>query len=179
MDNPTAIDLSRLQISEIRSGECTRRFNCGVRDIDSWASAKAFRRHQQDRARVFCGRLGPNAAVVGFYSLSFSALGSKLLFAQHGDRYPEGYAPFIYIDWLAVALSHQRHGIGRIMLINALQRAYFVSNHVPFYGVALRSLNEKTTRFYDKLGFVRRDHAQHPLMIMPIWPIRDLFGKPQ
>ena len=111
---------------------------------------------------MFCGRLGANAPVISFYSLSFSALGSSLLFAQHGDRYPDGYAPFIYIDWLAVALSHQRNGIGRIMLMNALQRAFFVSNHVPFYGVALRSLNEKTTKFYDRMGFVQRENAQHP-----------------
>ena len=65
------------------------------------------------------------------------------------------------------------------MLMNALQRAFFVSNHVPFYGVALRSLNDKTTKFYHKMGFVQRESAQHPLMILPIWTIRDLFGKPQ
>jgi len=65
------------------------------------------------------------------------------------------------------------------MLMNALQRAFFVSNHVPFYGVALRSLNQKSTAFCDRVGFVQRENAQLPLMSLPIWTIRDLFGKPQ
>lgn len=176
MDDPKNANLSALQISEIRSRECLRRFDCGVADIDSWASEKAFRRHQQDRTKVFCARLGTNGAVVGFYSLSLSAIGSKLLLGQHRDRYPEGFAPFIYIDWLAVVRSRQGHGIGRIMLVNALERALLVSNHLPFYGIALRSLNDKTTHFYSKMGFAQREDGSHPLMILPIWTVRDLFG---
>jgi GNAT superfamily N-acetyltransferase len=179
MDTPKNASLSALQISEIRSRECLRRFDCGVADIDSWASEKAFRRHQQDRTKVFCARLGPNGPVVGFYSLSLSAIGSKLLLGQHGDRYPEGYAPFIYIDWLAVIRPHQGDGIGRFMLVNALERALLVSHHLPFYGIALRSLNNKKTHFYNKMGFAQREDGPHPLMILPIWTVRDLFGELQ
>lgn len=61
------------------------------------------------------------------------------------------------------------------MLIDALRRAFYVSRHVPVYGVALRSLNEQTTKFYEKNGFVVRDEATNPLMIIPYWTIRDLF----
>lgn len=177
--DPNKLDLATLQISEIRSGECMRRFNSGVADIDSWASSKAFQRHQHFRSRVFCARLTATAPVVSFYSLSFSPIGSKLLPGRDQDRYPEGYAPFIYIDWLAVVRPHQRSGLGTIMLMDALKKAFLVSNHVPFYGVALRSLNEKTSLFYARKRFVPREPAQHPLMILPIWTIRDLFGSLQ
>ena len=153
-----------------------RRFDCGVADINSWASEKAFRRHQQDRTRVFCARLGSNGPVVGFYSLSLSAIGSKLLLGLHGDRYPEGFAPFVYIDWLAVIRSRQGDGIGRFLLVDALQRALLVSNHLPLCGIALRSLNDKTTHFYSAMGFGQREYGPHPLMILPIWTVRDLFG---
>ena len=71
--------------------------------------------------------------MVGFYSLSLSAIGSRLLLGQHGDRYPEGYAPFIYIDWLAVIRPRQGDGIGRFMLVNALERALLVSHHLPLW----------------------------------------------
>ncbi len=64
------------------------------------------------------------------------------------------------------------------MMVNALHRAYLVSFEIPFYGVALRSLNDKTTSFYEKHGFERRTDDRHPVMILPIWTIRDLFSKP-
>jgi GNAT superfamily N-acetyltransferase len=172
------LELKKLHIGEIRSRECLRRFNCGVAEIDSWASDKAFRRHAQDRTRVFCARLGADAPVIGFYSLSLSPVGSGLLLGQHADRYPEGFAPFVYIDRLAVMRMQQRNGIGRILLMNALKRAFIVSRDLPFYGVALRSLNDRTTEFYKKMGFAQRENTGHPLMILPIWTIRDLFQTP-
>ncbi len=72
----------------------------------------------------------------------------------------------------------QRNGIGRILLMNALKRAFIVSRDLPFYGVALRSLNDRTTEFYKKMGFAQRENTGHPLMILPIWTIRDLFQTP-
>lgn len=169
------VDLSRLEISEIRSKECVARFNCGERDIDDWARGKAFKYHQQDRARVFCCRKKDNASIVGFYSLSLNQIGAKLLFDRHEDRYANGHAPFVYVDWFAVVRSCQSSGVGRIMMMNALERAFQVSFNIPFYGVALRSLNEKTTKFYEKHGFEKRTNDRHPVMILPIWTIRDLF----
>lgn len=170
------VDLSKLEISEIRSKECVSKFRCGEREIDSWAASKAFRFHQQDRARVFCARFCENKSVIGFYSLSLNQIGAQYLLGQDSDRYKaSGHAPFIYIDWFAVLRSHQSVGVGKIMMVDALRRAYLVSRDIPFYGVALRSMNNKTTEFYEKNGFVKREDVGHPVMILPIWTIRDLF----
>jgi GNAT superfamily N-acetyltransferase len=168
-------DLSRLRIGEIRSKECTSKFCCGERQIDQWANGKAFKHHQQDRARVFCARFVDSATVIAFYSLSLSQFGKQYLFGQDGDRYHSGHAPFIYIDWFAVSRMHQSSGIGRILMIDALKRAHKVSQEIPFYGVALRSLNESTTAFYRAIGFQEREDGANPLMILPVWTIRDLF----
>jgi hypothetical protein len=47
---------------------------------------------------------------------------------------------------------------------------------VSFYGVALRSLNEQATALYAKYGFTKRDDNANPLMILPVWSLRDLFA---
>ena len=44
--------------------------------------------------------------------------------------------------------------IGTILLLNALERAYMVCKNVAIYGVALRSLNDRTTKLYQRYGFV-------------------------
>jgi ribosomal protein S18 acetylase RimI-like enzyme len=171
------LDLSRLEISDIRTKECVARFRCGERQIDDWASSKAYKYHQQDRSRVFCCRLRGQSTVLGLFSVSLNMVGADFLFERHEDRYSSGYAPFIYLEWFAVLRSCQSQGIGKIMMMNALRRAYLVSLHVPFYGLALRSLNEKTTAFYERQGFVKRTDDRHPLMILPVWTIRDLFER--
>lgn len=175
MGAPTSVDLSRLKIDRIERKECLRDFQCGVRDIDRWAVDKAFKLHQQDRARVFCIKAHGVDTAIAFYSLSLNHLGSSLLLRSDQNRYRDT-APFAYIDWFAVHRLRQSHGIGKIMMIDALRRLFEVSKVIPFYGVALRSLNDETTLFYRKHGFVIRTNEPHPIMILPIWTIKDLFS---
>lgn len=65
------------------------------------------------------------------------------------------------------------------MLFDALRKAWNIFEVLPIYGVALRSLNERTTGFYEKLAFRKApdEDGPHPLMILPIWTIDDLFSK--
>jgi ribosomal protein S18 acetylase RimI-like enzyme len=81
----------------------------------------------------------------------------------------------IYIGYLAVLRNCQRQGLGTYLLIDALRRCFAVSSHVPFYGVGLRSLNEQTTKLYEKYGFGKKDEERNPLMILPVWSLYDLF----
>ncbi|TIO99582.1 MAG: N-acetyltransferase, partial [Mesorhizobium sp.] len=70
----------------------------------------------------------------------------------------------------------QNCGLGKMLLVDSLRRAHLVSKHVAFYGVGLRSLNDRTTALYSKYGFaVAPDEDKFPLMILPIWSINDLF----
>ncbi|MCJ2142772.1 GNAT family N-acetyltransferase [Methylobacterium sp. E-066] len=168
-------DLKGIRIERIPSRDCVRRFKCGETSIDKWVSDKAFKHHDQDRSRVFCALKGESTAALGFYALSFSPILPTYLFGQHADRYQDGDAPFVYIEWLAVQRSIQSNGIGTVLLINALQRAYSVSRNVAIYGVALRALNDRTRAYYEGHGFVAREDSAFPLMILPIWTLRDLF----
>lgn len=178
MTNATQnLDLRSIKIVQIPDKQCVKRFSCGVDSIDNWASDKAHKFHLQDRSRVFCAVNQKSTAAAGFYALSFSPINSNLLFFQHADRYKDGSAPFIYIDWLAVQKPLQGGGLGTLLLMNALQRSYAVSRNVAIYGVALRSLNDRTRAKYEKHGFVVREEAAFPLMILPIWILRDLFER--
>jgi hypothetical protein len=47
---------------------------------------------------------------------------------------------------------------------------------VAVFGVALRSLNPKTTKFYERHGFGIRDEGLTPLMVLPVWSLNDIMG---
>jgi hypothetical protein len=46
------------------------------------------------------------------------------------------------------------------------------------FGVALRSLNERTTKLYQKYGFGLREKTTYPLMVLPIWSLNELIESP-
>ena len=161
----------------IRSKDCLRNFRCGVSEIDTWAKNKAFKRHQRGQSNVTVGYADGSVSGSSFIALSLTHEDSrKLLHADHSSLWPSG-APLIYIEYLAVSTPNQKKKIGSNLLMQTFERAYAVRQHVPIYGVALRSLNDKTTKFYQDLGFqiAPKEPEQHPLMIMDIWTISDLI----
>jgi GNAT superfamily N-acetyltransferase len=86
-------------------------------------------------------------------------------------------APVVHIDYLGVHSPLQGNGIGKVLLIEALNKAYQVSRIIPVYGVSLNSLNEKATDFYKKMGFrIAPDERVNPLMMLDIWSISELFS---
>ncbi|MCT2576490.1 MULTISPECIES: GNAT family N-acetyltransferase [unclassified Mesorhizobium] len=169
------MDLSQIRISPFSSKDAIHNFRCGESDIDRWVS-KAPKWSEQNKARLFLAHGQGNSKAMGFYSLSFSSEDrNKLAGKQDRQMWGSG-VPLIYLQYLAVQRTCQNCGLGKMLLVDSLRRAHLVSKHVAFYGVGLRSLNDRTTALYSKYGFaVAPDEDKFPLMILPIWSINDLF----
>lgn len=172
------LDLSGIKITPLRSDECLAKFKCGESEIDKWVKTKCHKHHKQRRTRVFCAYNNPKVAV-GFYALGLRPESDETV-EEDGQSFPNsGLIPLIYIEYLGVRRELQGNGIGKMLFGDALRRAYEVAQNVAVYGIALRSLNEKTTAFYGDRGFAKKDAELHPLMIMPIWTLVDLIEKPR
>lgn len=176
MNASPKLELAAAKITHIQSKNCVRNFRCGVREIDGWAKDKAWKFHDRGRAKVFVAKSNEVPTTLGFYSLSFSLENtSKLSKSEDRDAWKDD-APLLYIDYLAVKTPFQSQKLGQFMLVDALRRSNEVSQNVAYYGAALRPLNERTTELYKKFGFViAPDEETHPLMILPIWSVNDLF----
>jgi GNAT superfamily N-acetyltransferase len=172
------MDLSAVRISPLTSKDSLRRFTCGEQEIDSWACNKAAKWCGQNRTKVFTAHSEKQSAAWGFYSLSCATEDGNKLTSQQDRSIWTSTVPLVYLGYLAVSKPLQNNGLGKLLLIDALRRAHHVSTHVAFYGVGLRSLNDRTTKLYEKYGFgIARNEDHHPLMILPIWSLDDLFGK--
>jgi ribosomal protein S18 acetylase RimI-like enzyme len=180
MDAKELFDLRALQIRQIDSRECVKGFGCGVVEIDKWVRDKCWKFHDRHRARTFCAFGQGNVSALGFYTLSFTSENAKkVLEGRDQERYSAtNIVPLIYLDYIAVQSNCQNNGIGTVLLVDAIQRVYGVSTNVPIFGLALRSLNDDTTKLYRKYGFVPKESGPHPLMVLPIWSIEDLIEKP-
>lgn len=172
------MDLTKLRITKLSSREEIKKFHCGERTIDKWAREKCWKYHDKFRSITFVAKVESQPTVQGFYSLSFSSeISQKLVKGTDQEKYSaDSNAPLVYIEYLAVLRSVQGNGIGRYLLFDAILRSYKISQNIAFYGLALRSLNERTQKFYRSMGFVQKeDDHMNPLMVLPIWTIQDLI----
>lgn len=173
----STLNFQNIAIKTPDSRTCLTGFQCGTPEIDKWVKAKAWKHHSQNRVRMFCSHLNGNDHAIGFYCLSFSAERPTKLDNSYKDIYKHSGVPLIYIQYIAVTQSMQSNRIGTFLLMDALRRSHIIGSNIAVYGVALRSLNERTTKLYSKFGFSPADEDGSSLMIVPIWTIFDLFDK--
>jgi ribosomal protein S18 acetylase RimI-like enzyme len=170
-----SLDLRSIVISTLRDEHDLSRFCCGENELDRFINKKLKKSHLKNRMKAFCACPKDSQNVYGMYTLSIRSEDAKLL--KDDERVPEKHFPAIYLGTLAVAKHYQGNGLGTILLMNALQRSYYISQNVAVFGVALRSLNDKTTKLYEKYGFGLREDCQQPLMVLPVWSLNDLLEK--
>ncbi len=175
MNAISTLDLQKIHIRPLTDSCGIENFRCGEREIDQWASKKAKHLHLDNKTRIFCARQVGNGTILGFYDLSFSSRAVPNL-DQKDESFYGGGVPLVYINYLAVLRSCQGQKLGTMLLINALRKAHAVALNVAFYGVALKSLNDRTTALYRKHGFAPRGENVRAFMILPVWDLYDLFG---
>ena len=116
---------------------------------------------------------------LAFYSLSLKQeQPSKLLSEDDRNSWKVG-APFLYLDFLAVLRSEQGFGLGQLLLSSIMQQTLELCKIAPVYGLALKTLNERTEQYYAKLGFKEAPGEaknQNKLMVLPLQAIRSLFS---
>lgn len=170
----TTLDLARIQVRPLANKVCLDRFDCGSSDINYFAK-KAAKWVERNRHKVFAAHEAEAAWGLGFYSLSLMIEDAAKIGTAEARVYEVG-APLVYVDALGVRGPYQGQGLGKLLLIDALKRAHMIAKNVAVYGVALRSLNERTTKFYEAHGFGAIEEEKYPLMVVPIWTLDDLFG---
>lgn len=84
--------------------------------------------------------------------------------------------PVCLIARLAVDSSEQRIGLGRSLLLDALQRTDRASRTVAMRAVLVHALDEEAASFYARFGF--RPVSAEPLTLMvPLEAVRPILGK--
>lgn len=116
----------------------------------------------------------PNASTVGTELLTKMAEDKKLWVATTDEDKPVGFVGcrgmdnFLYIHEISVAFDHQKQGIGRNLMITALNGA--VQAGYSAAGLTTRRDIAWNMPFYKKLGFIEVKNPQE-------WP--DLFTQLQ
>lgn len=146
-------------------------FSCGQEILDRWLRAYASQGQHRDAARTFV-TTEPDGTVVGYYTLVAAQVEHELATASVRRGLSRHFPiPVALLARLAVATPHQGTGLGRSLLLDALQRVLRASEELAIRAVTVDALDDRAASFYQRFGFQRSDLAPNTLMV-PLQAVR-------
>jgi predicted N-acetyltransferase YhbS len=152
------------------------RCECGREQLDRWLRAYAGQGQRRDTARTFVVCRQGETDVVGYYTLVASQVEqSEATSAVRSGTSKHFPIPVCLIARLAVDRSEQGGGLGRSLLLDALQRTERASRSVAMRAVLVHALDEEAAAFYARFGF--KPASAEPLTLMvPLEAVRRVLA---
>lgn len=143
-------------------------FDCGNSELNSWLATRAGQYEDRDLARTYVATLQGSDQVVGYYSVCTHHVQFEILPKSEAKGLPaHQQVPVVLLGKLAVCRSVQGHGLGTILLFDALRLAEHISHHIGTRAVKVDALGDEARRFYLKHGFISlQDDPRHLFMSM-------------
>jgi len=127
-------------------------FSCGVKDLDDWLSVHAVDNQRRDLSRTFL-LLDDADRVAGYYALTMGGVRKEALPTRYGRGLPKFDIGMVLLARFAIADERQGQGLGRDLLIEAIERAADAGTHVAARFIAVDPIDEAARAFYAKFGF--------------------------
>jgi GNAT superfamily N-acetyltransferase len=138
-------------------------FSCGQPALDEFIRALVTQYEKRRLGKTFVAvPAKEDARVVGYYTLAAGAVAFAQLPPQVARKLPKHPVPVILLARLAVDRSAQGHGVGEMLLMDALSRSLELSKSLGVFAVEVLAIDEQAASFYAKYGFTRLvDDTRH------------------
>ena len=146
-------DLDVLVIEPLGKRHDRAAFSCGLPELDRYLARQAGQDVRRRIARVFVCTVEGTDTVLGFYTLSALAVDLSSLPEELSRKLPRHPVPCALIGRLAVDQSVRGHGLGRMLLVDAIKRTMGVSDILAIHAVIVDAKNNVAKRFYEAFGF--------------------------
>lgn len=147
-------DYLNLVIRSLDSDHDRAGFDCGEASLDTYIKKQARQDVKRRVSRVFVATVveQPNS-IVGYYTLSTLSIELSQSPPSQARKLPRHPVPAALIGRLAVRQAAQGHGVGKMLLIDAIKRTLAVSDDIAIYSVVVDAIDERAQHFYEQFGF--------------------------
>jgi GNAT superfamily N-acetyltransferase len=147
--------------------------DCGKPQLNQWLQRFSGQYERKDLARTYVAVQPGQRVVLGYYALSTHCVCCEVLPEEQIQGLPDIDIPVVLLGRLAVDKNVQGHGLGADLLMDALARANYLSQHIGVRAMEVQAIDADARRFYLKYGFLSlRDDSSH--LFLPIKVIRQL-----
>lgn len=159
-------DYSHLLIAALNSSHDRPGFHCGVASLDDYLHKQASQDVKRRISRVFVATTAANPhIIVGYYTLSTLSIELDQLPDTLARKLPRHSIPAALLGRLAVDQQARSHGVGRMLLVNAIQRTLAVSDEIAIYAMVVDALDEQAQSLYEQFGFSLLDSGSRRLFL--------------
>lgn len=145
---------SNLVIRPLDSDHDKSGFHCGVASLDDYIQKQARQDVKRRVSRVFVATtLEQSNSIVGYYTLSTLSIELSQLPQALARKLPRHPVPAALLGRLAVNQAAQSHGVGKMLLVDAIKRTLAVSDEIAIYAMVVDAIDERAQHFYKKFGF--------------------------
>ncbi|MGH3273850.1 MAG: GNAT family N-acetyltransferase [Streptosporangiaceae bacterium] len=141
-----------MRIERLADGHDLGAFQCGVKELDNWLIAHALDNQRRNLSRTFV-LINDDGQLVGYYSLTMGGVRKEALPTRYGRGLPRYEVGMVLLARLAVTHTRQGQGLGRDLLIEAVERAATAGQHAAARFIAVDPIDESARSFYTAFGF--------------------------
>lgn len=165
-----------MEISILDQGHNRKSFKCEEEQLTNYIQKQVGQDVRKKLAVCFVAA-DNNNNVIGYYTLSSESLGRHQIPERYIKKVPPSYnAPVILIGRLARDLSAKGTGLGEHLLLDALFRAFKLSEEsIGAMAIVVDPINQFAMKFYTKYGFQQLPDSEK--MFLPMNTIRQLIEK--
>jgi predicted GNAT family N-acyltransferase len=152
-----------------------KEFSCGNIMLDEYFHKQANQDVKRKLAACFVLRDEHSSLVKGYYTLSSNGIPQDFIPIEFQKKLPNSYStlPTTLLGRLAVDNRFKGQGLGKILLIDALQKCYEISKSIGSFAVVVDPIDQEAILFYTKYGFITLPDSGK--MFLPMNTIKTLF----
>ena len=159
-------DYFNVVIRPLDSDHDRSEFHCGVVSLDAYIKKQACQDVKRRVSRVFVAtRVDQPNSILGYYTLSTLSIELSQLPQALVRKLPRYPVPAALLGRLAVNQVSQSHGVGKMLLIDAIKRTLAVSDEIAIYAMVVDAIDERAQHFYEQFGFSLLSSEKHRLFL--------------
>lgn len=148
------MDCANLLIRALDGSHERAGFHCGIASLDDYLQKQARQDVKRRVSRVYAATAPDHPdKVVGYYTLSTLSIELDHLPESIARKLPRRPVPAVLLGRLAVDKIAQGHGVGKMLLVDALKRTLAVSDEIAIYAMVVDAINEQAQGFYAQFDF--------------------------
>lgn len=147
-------DLVSPVVEPLSGNHNRRQFRCGVDVLDEYIQRYANQDSKRRISRTFVAIIPGSSDIIGYYTLSAASFSATELPQGHAKKLPHYPVPAALIGRLAVDQSWHGKKVGRLLLIDAMDRVLKASMAMGIYAIIVEAKDKSAVSFYEQYGFV-------------------------